>query len=150
MPKGTVPCAYVFPEGTRGFEAHGEHCPNKSRNLNKRPLTAKTSGLCATHQSRAWRGRDMNQPMVRGDKFFRADDGIVDDIAIDVVAYGQRKVPLTRREAELAVRKILRLGLTRQQTIERLGISANSAELLYAQQRKQLLAEGVTLDGVRA
>ena len=52
---------------------------------------------------------------------FSPNDGIIDEVAIDVVARGIRQVPLTWVEAEIAAGTMLARGLTITETMERLG-----------------------------
>jgi len=43
------------------------------------------------------------------DPWLLPDDGIVDDVAVDIAAHGYRRVRLTVRERELALAKAARL-----------------------------------------
>ena len=62
-------------------------------------------GLCTKHLKQWQRGRYQNP-----DPWLLPDDGIIDDIAVDVAVKGLRPVRLTQRERELAGAGILALG----------------------------------------
>lgn len=138
--RGATPCVYVF--------LNGEPCPNTARNQNKhKRRNTPGAGMCMTHKSRLRHGSDMDAPIISRDRYFMKDDGIIDHIAVEIVSSGMRQVPLTRTEAELAIRKIIRMGGDRQVAHRRLGLSKNSVHLLYTQVRRNLVAEGVKVEG---
>lgn len=64
-------------------------------------------------------------------KYELYDDGIVDDIAIQLAVSGARKVRLTPKEQTIAIRKMLKLQFTPGDIRDRLGICYdNMAKLL--------------------
>ena len=60
------------------------------------------------------------------------DDGIIDPIAVDIAARGNRTVALTRTERQLAAAAILARGGTPYQISKRLHVSGTTARTLAA------------------
>ena len=70
---------------------------------------------------------DHSRPDYGNSPVFSPNDGIIDEVAIDLVARGIRQVPLTWVEAEIAAGTMLARGLTITETMERLGSEFKSA-----------------------
>jgi hypothetical protein len=60
------------------------------------------------------------------------EDGIIDAIAVQIAASGQRRVKLTRTERRLAAALILACGGNAYQVHKRLGVSSSTAHALVA------------------
>ena len=58
------------------------------------------------------------------------EDGIIDTLAVQIAASGQRRVRLTRMERRLAVALILARGGNAYQVHKRLGVSSATARTL--------------------
>lgn len=56
---------------------------------------------------------------------YRPNDGVIDFVAVDVVAKGLRVVPLTWVEAEIAMAKMLACGISKDEIYVRLGFQVN-------------------------
>ncbi|HEY1914684.1 MAG TPA: hypothetical protein VGH27_03825 [Streptosporangiaceae bacterium] len=61
------------------------------------------------------------------------DDGIIDDLAVEIAARGIRPVALTRPERRLAAALILAAGGTPYQLVKRLHVSCQTAHALAAE-----------------
>ena len=60
------------------------------------------------------------------------EDGIIDAIAVQIAASGQRRVKLTRTERRFAAALILARGGNAYQVHKRLGVSSSTAHTLVA------------------
>ena len=60
------------------------------------------------------------------------EDGIIDALAVQIAASGQRRVRLTRMERRLAAALILARGGNAYQVHKRLGVSSATAHALVA------------------
>ncbi|REE96647.1 hypothetical protein [Thermomonospora umbrina] len=72
------------------------------------------------------------------------EDGIVDEIAVEVAAAGTRQVALTRTERELAAARILAAGGNATDIARRLFISYASAKALAARIAQENAAEAAS------
>jgi hypothetical protein len=94
----------------------------------------KAHGLCAKDAARWLRGtytEDGTDRSVPGWQI--PDDGIIDEIAIDIAATGQRRVRLTPTELRLAARRIIASGFKAKTLEARLGISRSYAQDLVTE-----------------
>lgn len=65
------------------------------------------------------------------------DDGVIDPIAVEIVASGSRPIALTRAERQLAAGRILARGGTLSLISRRLRVNGSTARALAAQYRCQ-------------
>jgi hypothetical protein len=77
---------------------------------------------CGVHQ--------MSPGRARGDAWLLPDDGIIDRIAVEIAARGERKVALTAPERRAAAELILAHGGTAQVIAERLCMTDRAASAL--------------------
>lgn len=68
------------------------------------------------------------------------DDGIIDPIAVEIAASGERRVRLTNAERELAAQNILAQGGGASLIARRLHVSGTIARSLAAQRETELEA----------
>lgn len=68
------------------------------------------------------------------------DDGIIDPIAVEIAASGQRRVRLTKAERQLAAQNILAQGGGLSAIARRLHVSGTIARALAAQREAELEA----------
>jgi hypothetical protein len=66
----------------------------------------------------------------RGDAWMLPDDGIIDPIAVEIAAKGERRIALTAPERHAAAEMILARGGTVAVIAERLCMSASAASAL--------------------
>ena len=74
-----------------------------------------------------------------GRKYIRLlpDDGIIDPVAVEIAASGERRVRLTKAERQLAAESILIRGGTPSVISARLHISGTAARTLAAQRESE-------------
>jgi hypothetical protein len=100
--------------------------------------------LCMRHLSQLLRGTFTGLPDADDRRDTGAwlipDDGIIDDVAVDVAARGQRLVCLTRTERKLAARRILAEGGTYAQVARNLGCGKDMASALVRELTREVEA----------
>lgn len=71
-------------------------------------------------------------PTPGGSDRYRPNDGVIDEVAIDLVVEGVRQVELTWVEAQIAVAKMQAAGLTKAERAEHLGYEMSHSTVIRA------------------
>ena len=85
------------------------------------------------------------EPPAARNTWLLPDDGIIDELAVEIAASGQRLVRLTREELRSAAVRILAAGGNAYTIAKRLRMQSASARVLAASITETVEAEGSSL-----
>lgn len=80
--------------------------------------------------------------MSRGPSYLLKDDGIIDELAVEIAASGGRKVRLTLTEQRMAVERMLKAGASVHDMCARLGTNNLAVKKILAELGQEIVKDG--------